>query len=271
MIIAGQNKLLSLQVLTSSTGLPYISGTIFVVVYLESTDANNLKFWTTASTWENSIATSASFPTGSHHKAGMWHYLLSGSATVNYGASSIHFTFINGLGIENENSSSVVVGSGEHYIWPAYPLTSSDIPTTSQISASIWNVSRSSHIVAGSMGQAMQFSSSYFDTFISSRTTGSIPSISQISASVWNAIMTDHTTNGSAGKYLTDATSSGGSTTITSADIAAISASIWNATRSVHVTAGSMGQTMQFSSSYLDIAISTRSTGSVNIYESEVT
>jgi hypothetical protein len=81
--------------------------------------------------------------------------------------------------------------------------------------------------------------------------------LAQVSASVWNATMSEHTTAGSAGRYLTDASGSGAVTV----DYAAISASVWNAVRADHVAATSFGQALQITSSFIDVAISSRHIG----------
>jgi len=118
-----------------------------------------------------------------------------------------------------------------------------------------------------------------------------------VSASVWDANITKHQSTDSAGLYLSNASGnltgiadivwdeptsghvSAGSTGLALlnasgnlTDIAnMVSGSVWDALRENYITDATMGQTMQFSSSYIDAAITTRSTGTLtsNVYESE--
>jgi len=221
MIITNRNKLLTAQVATGSDGSPYISGTLFAVVYLESTSANDAKLWTTASTWEAVPPGTASFPTGSHLKGGLWAYSLTSSAYVAEPNSSIHYTFIDGLGIDNELSSSVLCGGGEHIIQV-------DIPSNSSISASVWNSNViTDHQAANSAGKLL---------------TDSSGSLTKLTASIWDAsILTNHTTAGSAGRLLADASGS---------SLTEITSSIWNtpSISTIYTTAGTAGRLLSDSS-----------------------
>ena len=87
--------------------------------------------------------------------------------------------------------------------------------------------------------------------------------LANVADAVWNEALSGHVVVGSAGKALLDA--SGNLTDISNM----VSGSVWDAQRANHIAAGSTGQTMQFSSSYIDDQITSRSTGSLKVYESE--
>ena len=233
----------------------------------------------------SSVWTNISIPTTSQISASIWNARRSdhiGAGTV---GQSQQFTssFID-VAISSRTVPSDILADGNKisgsYIdinistrsSGAVGLLPSDLAA---ISASVWNAIKLNHINIGSMGESLQFTSSYIDTFISSRTTGSIPAIwtlSQLSASVWNANRADHILNGTMGQSqqfsssfidINISTRSSGAVGLLPSDLAAISASVWNASRQNHIGDGTIGQSVQFSSSYIDTYISSRTTGSI--------
>lgn len=165
MIISNVSKNICSLIL-SGTGYPMISGTMNVLIQLESSDSSNGQYWDMLNNkWS---ASPAIWPTGSHQSGGVWCFVLPATASNGRAGNCVHYVFITGSCLGNETISPVISSHGEHHVYAEEPLV------LSSISASVWNASRNSHTTIGSMGQTMQFSSSYVDVAISSRSTGSL-------------------------------------------------------------------------------------------------
>jgi len=142
------------------------------------------------------------------------------------------------------------------------------------IADAVWDETRSDHIAVNTFGQSLQFTSSFIDT-----------SISSVSGNIWDIILSEHLTAGSTGRALSDASGNlaniadiiwdepmaahtgaagiaGKLLSDASGNLTDIADSVWDETRSDHITANTFGESLQFTSSFIDVAISTVS-GSV--------
>lgn len=108
MMLAGVAKDL-MSAVHLADGSQVSTGTIFAVIRLESSDADDGKFWD-GDSWET---TPAPFPTATHTQAGQWFYALIAAATSGKPGSTVHFTFTDDL---DETVATTVSGGGEHYV-----------------------------------------------------------------------------------------------------------------------------------------------------------
>jgi hypothetical protein len=133
MIIAGTAKDLRAAVHAQSGSAQVATGTMYCVVQLESTDADDGKYWDTnaGGSWQ---ASPVAWPTGTHTQAGVWSYELPAAATTGKADGTINYTFTDNL---TEASATTVCGGGEHRINAENPLATTDIPAAGPSAADI--------------------------------------------------------------------------------------------------------------------------------------
>jgi len=120
MIYANQPKLLSARVHHKTTGNPVDSGSLNIVIRLESQDTDNGKYWN-GSAWV-STATAIS---STHLAGGLWGYILVAAATAGKIGGFIHYFFTSDL--TDAGNDIAVNGGGEHPIVNDVPAAVSDV------------------------------------------------------------------------------------------------------------------------------------------------
>lgn len=118
MIVAGQAKDLLGAVHAASDGSQVYTGTIYCAVRLESSDADDGKFWdANDDTWQTSPV---AWPTAAHTQGGQWSFALPAIATNGKASCYIHYTFTDDL---DESVATTISGGGEHYISAGTPAS----------------------------------------------------------------------------------------------------------------------------------------------------
>lgn len=120
MIYSNQSKLLSARIHHKITGDPIVSGPINIIIYLESQDTDNGKYWN-GTIWDGTVtAIPATYLSG-----GLWGYTLASSATIGKAGGFIHYFFTSDL--SDPGNDMAINGGGEHPIVNGVPAIPSDV------------------------------------------------------------------------------------------------------------------------------------------------
>lgn len=125
MIVAGSAKDLTVNIHSQSDSSMVSTGTIKLVVRLESDDAEDGYFWDDAAgSWAASLPAFGDLPPLTHVEGALWVYALPAAATTGKTGDSISFTATDNL---TEASATIVSESGEHVILGGLPATQTSV------------------------------------------------------------------------------------------------------------------------------------------------